>query len=267
MTKILPLFLLLLLSFGLRAEEIRSKIHSYHPQLGMLKLENGRVVYTAGPLAQEFVPGTEVRIQVSDDLELLQIEALAPTSGQPLTQAYLTNSPPSFGPTLLNSEVQVQQVFERLNPGFRKGSECSDRAHIWAFEEYQHHGIESEKAFIFFTDRYISSQRFKWWFHVAPMVNVQGRTSAERRVLDFTFAQGPLSPEDWSRLLVYSGRGCPVIERYADYQRSSDEDCYLLFESMYYRLPLQLARRETMGQYRHGFSSSEINFARSMGFE
>jgi hypothetical protein len=255
-------------------ETFYARLHAYEQQYRMLRFDNGRVAWLkrhSSKLNKELnsfinhqVP---LEISVSAEHDLLQIRRSAtPASLEPITPT--PNLEVAFEPSILKNAQEVQTMFERLNSNYKRLSECSDRAHIWAYEEYTQNHIKTVKAFIFFTASYINRHRFKWWFHVAPMTYVREGNSNVPRVLDYRFMQGPASIKQWTDLMVYSHRECKVTDRFSEYDvNPQTEDCYLIFESMYYRLPLDIQRRESHKRFLNEFQPAEIEFAMRASFK
>src|SRR5690606_7148135 len=125
--------------------------------------------------------------------------------------------PINFQPTVIPNYMEADKIFNRLNPNWRRSSECSNRAHIWAHEEYNKYNIKSEKAFIFFTASYINQNRFKWWFHVAPMLTVNENGQMVKRVLDVIFNHQPVTIKEWTDNFIFSKRPCKVTTKFSEY--------------------------------------------------
>lgn len=168
-----------------------------------------------------------------------------------------------FEPTLV-PDTEINAIFQRMNPYLKRKSECSDRAHVWAWDEFQRSGIKSEKAFLLLTDTYIKRNRYKWWFHVAPMYTT---TSGQKIVMDHQFLDGPVTFTQWKNFLVFSKRECVTDFRFLDYNAGADQtqDCYTKFEPMYYFIPGDIGAREN-GRPKTGWNKAEVNAARSRAF-
>lgn len=167
-----------------------------------------------------------------------------------------------FDPTVVSSHSRATSIFRRMRRDYQNDSQCYNRAHVWAYEEYLNSGLKSKKLFMFFTRRYIRNYRYKWWFHVAPMVLVkQGRSTVER-VLDRRYTGGPRYVSTWTRNFVHSGRKCPVVYRYNDYRNNQEsQDCYLIPVSMYFWQPRDILRRDQTGSEKTQFFKREVDHA------
>lgn len=168
-----------------------------------------------------------------------------------------------FEPSIV-PDAQIPEIFNRMNPYIRRKSECSDRAHVWAYDEFQRSGIKSQKAFLLLTDTYIRRTRYKWWFHVAPMYTT---SSGQKMVMDAQFLDHPVTFTEWKNLLVFSKRECVTDFRFLDYNAGADQtqDCYTKHEPMYYYIPGDIGNFES-GRGKTGWSTSEVNGARSRAF-
>lgn len=162
------------------------------------------------------------------------------------------------------ADSEIQNIWNRMNPFMKRKSECSDRAHVWAHDEFQKTGTKSEKAFLLLTDSYIRRHRYKWWFHVAPMYTT---ASGRKIVMDYQFLDRPVTYTEWKNLLVFSKRECVTEFRFLDYNAGADQsqDCYQKFEPMYYYVPADIANFET-GRGKSGWSTFEVNGSRSRAF-
>lgn len=251
--KKLLIMLLLSLAPGLYAQSSSQEIHSIvrgsagEPHL--IKLTSG-----------------EVRFIESDqkaELEVLEHELAAKGSIMKGLPNALAETTVDYTPTIV-STTQVTEIFNRLNPFMRRKSECSDRAQVWAWDEFQRSGIKSEKVFLLLTDSYIRRNRYKWWFHVAPLFTTE---AGEKIVMDFQFLDRPVTFETWKNHLVFSQRECVREFRFLDYDAGADQsqDCYAKFTPMYYHIPADI-RAEELGSPKLNWNPAQVNAARSRAF-
>lgn len=168
-----------------------------------------------------------------------------------------------FEPTPV-ADSSLMEIFKKMNPFMKRRSECSDRAHVWAWDEHQRSGIKSEKAFLFLTNSYIRRHRYKWWFHVAPLYTT---TSGKKMVMDHQFLDQPVEFSTWKNLLVFSKKECVTDFRFLDYNSGADQaqDCYAKFEPMYYYVPGDIGDRES-GRPKTEWTDSLVNSARYRAF-
>lgn len=255
-------------SGSLLADTIKSRVHSI--QNGMIKFENGRVA---------FLDNQNPKIQIKDYLEVVVDERSSLVSYKKLTKRQDDDeietmerprgeaTRPLFEPTIVPSMEEAWNIFNRSNPNYKRISECSDRAHVWAHEEFKRSGTKSLKTFIFFTSSYINSVRFKWWFHVAPSYKVSNRGKVQDLVLDYRYADRPMQVKEWTDLFVYTKRPCKVTTKFSEYDENPQtENCYLIFESMHYRLPLEIHAQELSGTYKTETPESELKMSYQFAF-
>jgi hypothetical protein len=269
MKRLIPAFVLLF-SFSALADRFESEVNSIDvsnekgvPHL--IKLDNGRVVfvnYKDRDVLDSFRMSLKERetlaIEVDEKNSFLSAET---EERKELRSREDDNDEPtsrvSFEPSVI-SENEVGAVFKRMRRDYQNESQCYNRAHIWAYEEFQKTGLKSMKLFMFFTSRYIRNYRYKWWFHVSPMtVSSQGD-----RVIDRRYTSGARTKDNWTKNFIYSGRKCPVVNRYADYRNNQQkEDCYLIPVSMYFWQPRDIETRDRTGYEKTSFKKSEVDHA------
>lgn len=168
---------------------------------------------------------------------------------------------PLDGYTLTSQSYSANaSLFRWMRNDLSGNSECYNRAHVWSWEMYQRLGHRSGKMFLFFTRRYINEYRYKWWFHVAPMINQTGQP--QHMVLDRQYTRSPLRMHDWTDVFMKNDAHCPVVDRYSSYsQNQYSRYCYLIPASMYYWQPYNLDRLERYHTQKRGFIQGEVNHA------
>lgn len=260
------LMLICLIPIQLKAEILRSQVFKYEENHNHVKFSNGRIA-KAGKINFKDLVGKTVEVNISEKNVILNHKVLYIP---PLEMSFnfLENTPASFEPSVLPNLDAAQEMFDRLDSDYIRRSECTDRAHVWAFDEYKKHGINTMKAFIFFTASYINKNNFKWWFHVAPMIKVNENGKIVDRILDYQFLDRPVTVKEWTDLQVHTKRDCKVTTKFSEYDvNPQTEDCYMIYESMYYRLPGDIYAQELRNEFKSSFSESEVNFARKTGFK
>ena len=265
--KYLMTFCLLFTPFSLLADVVRSPIHSvekmHHHYL--IKFQNGRVGFL--PLANESLPnlkGMMVEAKLDKNHSVLSFQSVDVAPQDLVTDV---SEPPVYEPTVIANLSEATKIFNRLNPNYKRASECFNRAHVWASEEFKKNNIKSLKVFALFTASYIDRVRFKWWFHVAPVLLVQEGNHLEKRVLDFTFTSRPLTVKQWTDQFVFSKRPCLPTKNFSEYDvNPQTEDCYLMESSMYEWMPTDLQAQELQNRYKTQFYSSDIRAAYSEAF-
>jgi hypothetical protein len=268
--KLLFLLTLIFLTPAAQAGSLTSKIHSIDtsnkkgvPHL--ILLENGSVVFLNYEETAELQSFREslrqqdtIKIEVDEKNNFLSSESLLKKDGfMPLGT---TKSALAYVPTVVNSGTAATAIFRRMRRDYQYDSQCYNRAHVWAYEEFLNSGLLSTKHFLFFTRRYIRNYRFKWWFHVSPSVAVSGYST--ERILDRRYTGGHRSLSSWTRNFIYSGRTCPIVEKYYDYRNNQEtEDCYLIPVSMYFWQPRDIERRDRTGFEKTSFNPYEVDYA------
>jgi hypothetical protein len=264
----------LLGSMNLMAETISSRVHSYDQDYGFIRLETGRVVFIkksekSFSKTMEWLSGSDVKLEVDENNNLVNL-SLEESQGEANGGAKsLLQDPPPFTPTVVSGFGAVQAMFERLNSNFKRLSECTDRAHVWAYDEFKSNNIATEKVFAFFTASYINRNKFKWWFHVAPLVSANVDGTVQKYVLDYRYKDRPATIKEWTDMMVYSHRECKMTTKFSEYDvNPQTEDCYMMIDSMYNRLPADLRAHENVPPlYRDRWFDQEVNASRSMAFE
>lgn len=271
MTKLIILCFILI-SFTTAAEVLRSSIHSVEriDNHYLVKFQNGRVAFL--PLEEKALypnlKGVHVEARLDKDLNLLSMTSMSQKSTLSLTdEAPENNEPPAFSPTKVSNFNEANNIFKRLNPNYKRASECHNRAHVWASEEFNRSGLKSMKVFVLFTASYINRVRFKWWFHVAPMILVNENGTIQKHVLDFMFNHRPVTVREWTNQFVFSKRPCLPTKRFSEYDvNPQTEDCYLMEESMYYWTPVDLHKQELEERYKTEFIQGELKEAYGEAF-
>lgn len=250
------LVLIAFLIYGLGAEAVtEDSVHSIsiggEGEPHLVKLNSGEV---------KFIEQDEHQLLAKYEKQLKASKALSETNFE---NKFLLQEETGFEPTLV-SDSDIQRIFNDFNPYMKRKSECSDRAHVWAWDEFNRTGIKSEKAFLMLTDTYIKRHRYKWWFHVAPMFTT---TSGKKMVMDFQFLNRPVTFTEWKNSLVFTKRECVTDFSFLAYDAGADQtqDCYTKFEPMYYFIPGDIGNRER-GRGKTGWNSYEVNSSRSRAF-
>lgn len=243
----------LIVGHGVRAETIEDSVHS------IVRGEAGE------PHLIKFNSGLVKFVEQGEEEKLAALEAkliLSQNFSAPVdNKSFLLEE--EYKPTVV-SDKELKNIFSRMNPFMRRKSECSDRAHVWAWDEFKRSGTQSEKVFLMLTDSYIRRTRFKWWFHVAPVYTT---TAGKKMVMDFQFLDRPVTYNEWKNALVFSKRECVSDFQFNDYDAGADQtqDCYVKFEPMYYYIPGDIGAREN-GRPKTGWSEFQVNSSRSRAF-
>ena len=183
-------------------------------------------------------------------------------------ESFDKNTLADFNPSQIESLESSQNVFNRMDGRTKWKSQCYNRAHGWAYDMNTQSRVNSMKVFIFFTQRYIKAEKYKWWFHVAPYVLTQIQGASVETVMDRTYTKGPTGMKDWTDLFMSQNQNCPVVTRYSDYRQNQwAQDCYLIKTSMYYRSPSDIERNETEGRHLTAWDLRGVADARKEAFK
>lgn len=266
--KKLFVFGMMISSTLLQAEVIQSKIHAVEGNI--VKFENGRVAFT-NQSSPELHAGSLVSAVVDENSNLVSSEVLPEVKKSAFKSFNFQpeeNTRPLFEPTVVPSMEEAWNIFNRSNPNYKRISECSDRAHVWAHDELKFSGTKSMKAFVFFTASYINSVRFKWWFHVAPMYKVATSAGIQDMVMDFRYTDRPMTVKEWTDQFVYTKRPCKMTTKFSEYDvNPQTENCYMIFESMHYKIPGEIHDQETQNRYKSTTTESEIKASYRYAFQ
>ena len=272
MKKLFILSMVLFAAATVHAETIRSHVHGLEDRF--VKFTNGRVAFL-DTRSVDLAPSDYVEAEVDDfDYSLISFKKLNDEKeyqNKNLSFAIDQDLEPiprsEFEPTVVPNMQEIQNIWNRSNPYWKRTSECSDRAHIWAHDEFKRTGTKSEKIFILLTASYIDSVRFKWWFHVAPMYTVNDNGTMKKIVMDYRYTDRPLTIKEFTDELVFTKRSCKVTTRFSEYDvNPQTENCYLMFESMHYRLPEELHQTELKGLYKTSTSEAELRMVFNLAF-
>lgn len=262
----LALFLLLI-SSSLAAEVLQDRIHSIERLTSsdeyLIKFRNGRVAFVNE--LNDLEKGQLIKAKL-DKRSVLQNYKTLETDSELLPLSLAPEAVP-YTPTLLTEE-QLNDFWKNLKVDYTRKSECSDRAFIWAFEGWKKHGYQTEMVYALFTASYINKHRFKWWFHVAPLISVKKGDKVMKYVIDHQFIDRPVSIKEWTDVMVFSKRECLPTKKFSEYDvNPQTEDCYLMIDSMFYRIPGHLSDQETKNIYRTEFNASEVRMSYRLGFK
>lgn len=148
---------------------------------------------------------------------------------------------PAFVPTNLTSIEDAKKLMDELRFHSKSRAECFQRAHLWAIEMRQMMNAQTQKVFLFFSDKYTRRTGFDWWFHVAPFILVNG----VEMVLDPFFFDRPVDMKTWTDRFMQDDPECLVVNSYQDYETQNTKvDCILRKMPMYYYSPLIVEARD-----------------------
>ena len=115
-------------------------------------------------------------------------------------------------PDIASRKLNKEELFTKMNRSLvRLGdSICSNRALMWVYDFKQKYNVESPKVFLFFTPKTGRHFATTWWYHVAPMVNENGKYW----VVDAgfpKFVKGPMLLKDWLTKFTSENSTCKEI--------------------------------------------------------
>lgn len=168
-----------------------------------------------------------------------------------------------FEPTVLSTMKEAHNIYQRMRADYQEKAECTNMAHVWAYEEFKSTGIKTQKMFLFFTRKYILEYRFPWWFHVAPAILVKD----QQVILDRRYTTLPLDTKTWTNHFVLSGKECKQIQNYSTYwnYKHRVDDCFLMLGTMYDWQPRDLRLKE-QGVVKESFRLSDLRQAYQEAF-
>lgn len=184
-----------------------------------------------------------------------------------------TNTPnqkDNYDPTLLMSTYitdvdtfeQANQLFKTMRTRMRRKSQCYNRAHVWAWELHRNfiedQRVQVGKMWLFFTKKYIRNYNYKWWFHITPYLNNNGKALA----MDRSYTRGPVETKQWTDIFIQSRENCTEVNRYTDYENFQNSgDCFIIKTSVHYWQPWHIENLEKKGQSREDWQQFELKKA------
>ena len=216
---------------------------------------------------QAQLKGKWVDVTINENHELEHLKVIPTPMEKGLFSAEMQDED-NYTPTVIES-VEVAKGYFRESRYVSKDSQCYNRAHIWSYEWFLKHNINSNKTWIFFTRRYIRKFKFEWWFHVAPSVAVRESDGVVReKLMDVKYARGPLNVKQWSDIFMRDDANCPMVKKYTDYANYPESgSCYTMRSSMFYYQPFDIESKETWGTSKNNWYDVEIKAAYLEAFD
>jgi hypothetical protein len=208
-----------------------------------------------------------VQVKISDHHELESLTVLeGPISEKKVFSAELWTEE-EYTPTVLEN-LELAKTYFHESHYVNKESQCYNRAHIWSYEWFLKHHINSNKTWLFFTRRYIRKFKFNWWFHVSPSVAVQDGGVVREKIMDVKYARGPLSLKQWTDIFLQDDANCPVVKTYSEYANFPESgSCFTMRSSMFYYQPFDIESKETWGTQKSNWYDDEIKAAYLEAFD
>lgn len=257
--------LLFLAAFPVFAETtIISRIHDvdYGHSAGdktLILLESGHVI-KPGDLKILFDRYKTWSVTIDNDHNVLSMNEVRMD-----LPVYSPDEPVPYEPTKVKSGTAKSYFNEsRISRG---DTQCFNRAHVWAFELWKRHQVKSQKVFLFFSRKYIREHDFGWWFHVAPLLYVDGFWGDSERVVDPRYITAPRDIDWWIGKFISGSASCPTITKYSEYaDYPYSEDCYILKAPMFIYQPLDLEMQEVWGIQKTEFHHQDLQWAYKEAF-
>ena len=182
---------------------------------------------------------------------------------------YVRTAMSDYEPSNIASFAEANRIFTGLYRRHKWWDQCFNRAHIWAKQMHDHHQVRSMKILIYYTRKYRREISDKWWFHIAPVVSING----ELHSMDREFTSRPLPVDEWEQVFTSGipdrNYRCKKIDHISEYYNENNmrnEYCNIQFVSMYYWEPNDMSRLDRSGEEKHRWINREIRAAAREAF-
>jgi hypothetical protein len=176
----------------------------------------------------------------------------------------------NYTPSNVESLEKATEMFKSLNGKTKRFSQCFNRAHVWSKQMYDNYGVNSMKILIYYTKKYRKEVSKKWWFHIAPMIDING----EYYVMDKEFTRAPITAKKWESIFTkkmkspgYRCKQIVHIGEYYDSNNTNNEFCNIQYTSMFYWEPNDMSRLEKTGAQKTSWVKTELKRAAKEGFK
>lgn len=158
--------------------------------------------------------------------------------------------------TQLENTSQLNKVMNSFRNDLDKHKQCFNRAHVWSYETKVKHNVNLGKVWLFFTQKYIKTYNYKWWFHIAPFTEV----NQQKYVLDKTYSKGGAQTvNSWKNMFIRNSHNCPVVSDYNEfYNKQNEAYCYIMYSSQYFWQPWHLEWLTNQGVFRYGYKMMDL---------
>jgi len=100
------------------------------------------------------------------------------------------------------------------------------------------------------------------------MYKVNDQGNLKDLVMDFRYTDRPLTVKEWSDQFVFTKRPCKVTTKFSEYDvNPQTENCYLIFESMHYKIPAEIHEKELSGKQKTKTSDYELKASYKYAFQ
>ena len=218
----------------------------------------------------------EIEIEKGVEFELLNklemitsAKLIGRTSRKSLSNNISVDPISGYEPTDLETLENATNIFDSLEKDYQNKSQCYNRAYIWSRRMEKRFGVKSMKIFIFYTQKYRNEVSGKWWFHVAPMVNVSGQYYA----FDRRFSKAPETAREWEKHFTkgikdknYDCLKMNNIETFYDKSNTWSEFCNIQYTNMYFWGPRELKKAAKEGLMQTGWTNRKLKIASKEAF-
>lgn len=159
----------------------------------------------------------------------------------------------NYEPSNVTSYEEAHRMFKYLKDRTKWFTECFNRALVWSKQMYDRDQVKSMKILIYYTKKFRREIKGKWWFHIAPMIDVNGQFY----VMDREFTNKPVTDTEWEKIFTKKmekkgifGYKCKVIKNISEYYdeyNQNNEYCNIQVTSMYYWEPNDMSNLEKTG--------------------
>lgn len=205
MPKFSLLFILIIMSQLAFAEHFKDTVDSIdfgeNNQEHILKFTNGRAAFLPNHALDslkenESLIGQYLEIETDEDNTVIFLDTL-PLEEAPKTDLpKMSKIPEKMVPTVIPNWNVALKIWQGMNRSYKQVTECTDRAHVWAYEEWKKNDLYSQKSFLFFTNTYIRAYRYNWWFHVSPYALIRENGQDVEHIFDRRYASIPRHLKD-----------------------------------------------------------------------
>jgi len=219
----------------------------------------------------------EVELEIEDSMILNpetveRIEAVEIIESNKTMSEEVSNLTPMTGYKASNVESydKAMEIFNSLNGKTKWFSQCFNRAHIWAKQMYDNYQVDSMKILIYYTKKYRAEVSKKWWFHIAPMIDVNG----QYYVMDREFTREPVTDSKWESIFTkkmgntdYRCKKIDNIKEFYDEDNTNNEFCNIQHTSMYYWEPNDMSKLDKSGVEKTKWVNWELRVASKEAFK
>ena len=219
-------------------------------KIEVLAVGSPRILYLGSEESESLVSArvalqtrSEVEIEVNPSTaEIYKISLVSEKPTQPRSR-YTRWNPGLYSPSILSNYLKTKTLFDSVDSysDADLSDNCYNRAHYWARAFEVENEIKSMKVFVLFTPRYRRENKFNWWYHVAPFVNVKAIEGEKQIVLDPSYEPLPIALKKWVFHFASKADSCRVANSIHEYEETQNQGgCVVITASMYHYTPHDL---------------------------